>query len=68
MHPRFMKGLALAFAGGSALLFACAMHDDTKFPNLPQPTETPAVRTVVVLDSGVATLDDAGEGQVATGE
>ena len=66
MHPRFMKGSAFAFAGGSALLFACAVHDDTTFPNSPQPTESPPIRTVI-FDSGVATLDDGGEGQAATG-
>ena len=63
MHPKFRKSLAFAFAGGSAFLFACAAHDDTKFPNLPQPTETPPVRTII-FDSGVATLDDSGEGQI----
>jgi hypothetical protein len=63
MHPRSMKRLAVAFAGGSALLLACAVHDDTNFPNPPQPTHTtPPVRNVVV-DSGVVTLrDDAGGG------
>jgi hypothetical protein len=57
-----MKGLAFAFAGGSAVLLACAVHDDTTFPNWPQPTETtPPVRTVG------GPLDDAGAGGVDPG-
>ena len=40
MHPWFMKFLAIAFAGGSAVLLACTVHDDTSFPNPPQPTRT----------------------------
>ena len=68
MHPRFMKGLAFAFAGGSALLLACALQDDTNTPSSPQPTDTtPPVRTVV-FDSGVVTLsDDAGGGPPGVG-
>jgi hypothetical protein len=68
MHPRFMKRLAVAYAGGSALLLACAVHDDTNFSNPPPPTDTvPPVRTVV-FDSGVVTLlDDAGGGPSGIG-
>ncbi len=56
MHPRFMKLLAVAFAGGSAVLLACAVHDDTNFPNPPQPTSTTSPTRTVVFDSGVVTL------------
>jgi len=57
-----MKGLAFAFAGGSAVLLACAVHDDTTFPNSPQPTETtPPARTVG------SPLDDPGAGGVDPG-
>jgi hypothetical protein len=55
MHPRFMRPLAIAFAGGCAVLLACVVHKDSTFPNSPPPAETtPPTRTVV--GSGVVTL------------
>ena len=61
MHPRTMRHLAIGFAGACLLLLACAKNDDTTFPNLPQPTETPP--THPVLDAGLIVFSDAdGEG------
>jgi hypothetical protein len=68
MHPRFMRLLAIAFAGGSAVLLACAVHDDTSFPNSPQPTSTTPPTRTVVFDSGVVTLlGDGGAGPQGVG-
>jgi hypothetical protein len=68
MHPWFMKFLAIAFAGGSAVLLACAVHDDTSFPNSPQPTSTKPPTRTVVFDSGVVTLlGEAGVGPEGVG-
>ncbi len=63
-----MKGLAVAFAAGSAVLIACAVHDNTNFPSPPQPTDTTPPTRSVVFDSGVVTLsDDAGGGPPGIG-
>lgn len=68
MHPWFMKSLAIAFAGGSAVLLACTVHDDTSFPNSPQPTSTTPPTRTVVFDSGVVTLlGDGGAGPQGIG-
>lgn len=61
MHPRFMKCLAVAFAGGSAVLLACVVHDNTTFPNPPAPAET-TPPTRIVVNSGVVTLSGDGTG------
>jgi hypothetical protein len=61
MHPRTMRHLAIGFAGACSLLLACAKNDDTTFPNLPHPTETPTPHPV--LDAGLIVFSDAdGEG------
>jgi hypothetical protein len=65
MHPWFMKRLPIAFAGGSALLLACVVHDEDASPvqSEPVPTETtPATR--FAADSGVVTLLGGGTGTV----
>jgi hypothetical protein len=55
MHARFIKGLALAFVAGCAVVFACVAHDNTTVSNSLPPTDaTPPTRFVV--DSGVVTL------------
>jgi len=65
MHPGFMNHTAVAFVGGAlcSALLACVVHDDTTFPNLPQPGQT-ATSTRIVVNSGVVTLsgDDGGGG------
>ena len=61
MHPRTMRHLAIGFAGACSLLLACTKHDDTTFPNLPDPTVPPP--THPVLDAGLIVFPDAdGEG------
>ena len=62
MHLKFMRPLAIAFAGVCAVLLACVVHDDTIFPNPPLPAATtPPTRTVP--GSGVVTLTgDSTEG------
>jgi hypothetical protein len=68
MHPGFMKRSAVAFAGSvlcSALL-ACVVHDDTKFPNLPQPGDTNSP-TRIVVDSGLVIFSEDDGGGVSIG-
>ena len=67
MHPRLMKHLAVAFAGGSAVLLACVVHEDTTFPAQPAPAETTPPTRFVVLDSGVVTLTGDGTGVLGIG-
>jgi hypothetical protein len=61
MHPRLMKHLAIAFVGGSAVLLACVVHNDTTSPVQPEPVPadtTPPTRFVV--DSGLVTFSGDG--------
>jgi hypothetical protein len=68
MHPRFMRRLAVVFAGGAlcSALLACVVHDDTKFPNLPQPGDT-ASPTRTVVDSGLVIFSEDDGGGVPVG-
>ena len=68
MHPRFMKRSAVALAGGTLLsaLLACVAHDDTKFPNSPQPGDATSPARIVV-NSGVVIFSDDDGGGVPVG-
>ena len=68
MHPRFMKRSAVVFAGGAlcSALLACVVHDDTNFPNPPQPGDA-ASPTRIVVDSGVVIFSEDDGGSVAVG-
>ena len=68
MHPRFMKRSAVVFAGGAlcSALLACVVHDDTNFPNPPQPGDA-ASPTRIVVDSGVVILSEDDGGSVPVG-
>ena len=68
MHPRFMKRSAVVFAGGAlcSALLACVVHDDTNFPNPPQPGDA-ASPTRIVVDSGVVTFSEDDGGSVHVG-
>ena len=61
MHPRFMRPLAIVFAGGCAVTLACVVNKDTTFPNSPPPVQT-TPPTRVPAGSGVVTLTGDGTG------
>ena len=57
MHSGFLKRMAIGLAGGSVLLLACVVHDDTNSAAPPEPVPadtTPPTRFAV--DSGLVTL------------